>query len=616
MAIALVSPGGEHPPILDFQITLPTGIDVASFYIVSTQIGNMTFQSTPFNGSPGATTNVWVPLVSNTPYPWGYKGTLNWILVSVSSGGQVGTGPLMSTTVEIYAVAQDLAPFYRNGGIPLQLLELFVLPTLDKSFTEINMWTEWVVQRCHASKLDPDCAVPIGERIHSYQYEANSGSKRFEHEPYFAIADWLKNLNSQTVIRVNCYDQAALVDYVLHLGYPAKLVDNKGTKYSPVVRVFRGSWGDWDKTQEFGFIQEKVLIGWGKCNNPFFKSENNDKVFGPTSTGKRSKFRNHKFVGIQQLDSSGNLDPSLIQVVDACAGPAAYPVPQADYFTDVIDSTASVAKWGSNFNALKPVILLGDLEAESATQVIKAVFDSNPSKRANPDPMPVPISEIEASLRPAISSAHPEVLQETFTVTSDDFSILPNGTSSIFDIYWADSFKPSLAFVTVQVDVMQSYSDAVQRAGYLLLTFDDGDFLTVPAAEEPYYGDIYFTCTEKNLMHLMIYGNICILVSGTDCAHSDMGTICGAIAGAMQPYENTPFTNDNQLDASSIVSELPTSVSANSTFNISFEVSSLQLIGKSILIHAEPKYLRSRCHTKRGQRKLRTPISLDVNMTN
>jgi hypothetical protein len=65
----------------------------------------------------------------------------------------------------------------------------------------------------------------------------------------------------------------------------------------------------WQFLEPFGFINETDLVGWGRCNNPFFR-DNTKRIIVPPDADDRTAFGNHAFVKTED-----------IKVLDACAGP-------------------------------------------------------------------------------------------------------------------------------------------------------------------------------------------------------------------------------------------------------------------------------------------------------
>ncbi|KAJ5751940.1 hypothetical protein N7520_008857 [Penicillium odoratum] len=262
----------------------------------------------------------------STTVPWGFCGDVIWFL---KNDPEPPVSILTPTQLEVYAIVEDIALAYQKLGIPRELLKLFVLPTIEQKIAKLEDWTNWVVRRCHASKYDVE---PLGsiERIHCYRYDIGGGRRNFLSDVMFDLDSWLKNRfeemeGQRKPQRINCYDQAGLVNCCLFLGYPYKFKGGDDVKSLPkwltknnkqnidlgVEKFTIGVWwkGCEKKAQHiprFGYINETDLVGWGITNDPFFRH---------ALTGEaRSDFKNHKWVSIR---SGGD-----ILAADACAGPA------------------------------------------------------------------------------------------------------------------------------------------------------------------------------------------------------------------------------------------------------------------------------------------------------
>jgi hypothetical protein len=108
----------------------------------------------------------------------------------------------------------------------------------------------------------------------------------------------------------NCYDQAAALQ---------ALCGAAGIKLS------------WIYMQPYGFIRRTSLLGYGLCNNPFFRMPafRAEKLV-PLNDPRRTPFGNHAFCGYGG------------KVLDACAGPHIGNENPEEYVDRSVDSTPSL----------------------------------------------------------------------------------------------------------------------------------------------------------------------------------------------------------------------------------------------------------------------------------
>lgn len=101
----------------------------------------------------------------------------------------------------------------------------------------------------------------------------------------------------------------------------------------------------WAYLNPFGFINSADLIGWGNCNNPFFRSTDESGVpdapsqqlvdinrFDPI----RSGFKTHAFIILPDADILKRT------VIDATSGPHAGTEPFKDYILAGIDTKTNL----------------------------------------------------------------------------------------------------------------------------------------------------------------------------------------------------------------------------------------------------------------------------------
>ncbi|OJD34157.1 uncharacterized protein BKCO1_25000111 [Diplodia corticola] len=210
--------------------------------------------------------------------PWGVSGNVAWRL-RVCSTGQ--TLPLNATRLELYALApQRSLPAYFEGAVPVRLARRAV----PRGHTGDHLsWLEYCYDNVFTRfdfRYDATYGAPA--------YVASHLGGNFRLRAYLAAAGRGASL-------VNCYDQAAAMQICLALA--------PGTGRSGVRWAFMDA---------FGFIKTTELVGWGACNNPFFRNpacartrecDNDDP--------RRSHFDNHAFLVLQPSNT----------VVDATCSP-------------------------------------------------------------------------------------------------------------------------------------------------------------------------------------------------------------------------------------------------------------------------------------------------------
>ena len=208
-------------------------------------------------------------------FPWGVVGDINWHLTE-DDPRRKSVAALDSTRIEIYGLTDKLPKFFFDR-VDVDLLRAFVLPAGKASTQD---WTRYVVK---AAFWD------FGFRYDSY----NGGSTRYigRYGGDFPLKQWLWDIGKG--IRINCFDQGAIVQVALSLG-PLKASD--------IV---------WHHMRPFGLLQTTELVGRGLANNPIPASGSNpsDTVLVADNYEKRRAFGSHVFI------VAGG------KVADACAGP-------------------------------------------------------------------------------------------------------------------------------------------------------------------------------------------------------------------------------------------------------------------------------------------------------
>jgi len=210
--------------------------------------------------------------------PWGIKESILWAVRITRPDGSSEILKMNKTPFSIFAVTSDIAPYHKSDRIPVEFLELFVLPTITAELTSLADWQKWVIRKCFGSTFDSDFKQKLQntkdesydprykdfECIHSYRYDTKSGGTQFVEGSYqtvFNLDAWL--LNRKGFKYINCYDQSALLQTALTLGVQWTFVDaegkpqvdKNGNKLQSVGRLWKSP---------FGFIPKSDLVGWGR----------------------------------------------------------------------------------------------------------------------------------------------------------------------------------------------------------------------------------------------------------------------------------------------------------------------------------------------------------------
>lgn len=227
-------------------------------------------------------------------------------------------------------------------GVPLQLLRMFVLPSTKNHTNSKAEWIKSTVGICHGSNKPYTAAISTTLR-HWLKYDTLTGSGSFTatYGPaFFDAVKWVDAYRhwklAKYVTKVNCYDQAAILQIVLSFGIPFRQIH-------------------WEYHQVYGFLgNDSKLVGWGECNNPYFNPREGrgfDRTRQLVANGdsNRRPFRNHVYLTLTdypfgtgdyniynnemktvQSHSAwkakvGDIEGSRVlpkkYVVDACAGP-------------------------------------------------------------------------------------------------------------------------------------------------------------------------------------------------------------------------------------------------------------------------------------------------------
>lgn len=162
--------------------------------------------------------------------PWGYNGVITWSFAITDNSGNT-TPQTQDIPIRLYGVAKDIAPYYKKERVPIEFLDLMVLPVNNFEMNTMPIitlrdWQNWVVGRCFASTADTTTNVSM-KAIHSYIYDTWWGQSKFvkgDKQAIFALDDWLQKRNTTEANTINCYDQSALTQVALALGTRAYIL--------------------------------------------------------------------------------------------------------------------------------------------------------------------------------------------------------------------------------------------------------------------------------------------------------------------------------------------------------------------------------------------------------
>lgn len=180
-----------------------------------------------------------------------------------------------------------------SAGVPLQLLRMFVLPGSKNHANSRDEWIKMVVGICHGSNKPYSGTVSTSLR-HWLKFDTLFGASSFTGpygQTFFDVVKWVDAYRNWKLTRytmkVNCYDQTAILQTVLSLGISYRRIH-------------------WEYHQIYGFIEvDTKLVGWGECNNPFFdprigKSFDRSRQVVPGDDPKRQPFLNHAYLTLTE----------------------------------------------------------------------------------------------------------------------------------------------------------------------------------------------------------------------------------------------------------------------------------------------------------------------------
>jgi len=183
--------------------------------------------------------------------------------------------------------ASDIGQVAMNGT----LVELFfVLAQPDRAYTP-GVWVEAlriVCLRGPVTGLGKDEDVRAVANItrychthHGMRYDCYIGASHFGVRWSGGTFE-LWNYIHKTGLIVNCYDQAAAVQS---------------------LSGCLGIRSTWISLESYGFIRETDLVGWGMCNNPFFKGDTAVQRIGQNDAA-RTAFNHHTLIEHGAVGSS------------------------------------------------------------------------------------------------------------------------------------------------------------------------------------------------------------------------------------------------------------------------------------------------------------------------
>jgi hypothetical protein len=188
--------------------------------------------------------------------------------------------------VEIYFLTSRPG-IHDPGGVPLEGLQLLHRAHQSAAFAQGRGAAE--------SAPDPVAVVKWAFQFNPPRYDIYGGSSWYTNSDFNNLTLYLNRFlaaKGDPDALVNCYDEAAVVQYYL-----------QGT--APVVARI-----EYLFMKPFGYLATTNLLGRGECNNPFYAEDEKLKVIDPTDPA-RTAFGNHAFCRIVADQ----------RILDSCAGP-------------------------------------------------------------------------------------------------------------------------------------------------------------------------------------------------------------------------------------------------------------------------------------------------------
>jgi hypothetical protein len=200
-----------------------------------------------------------------------FWGNMVWVLTVPSANHDFA---LNITRLEVFSVLDTPIPVFQDRkGVWAEALRFLCNRAGVINVTDNRDAAARVAAYCHRQhRLSYDSAG--GGRSH---YGAGQRGGTFQLESYLARQEEF----------ANCYDQAAAIQ---------TLSGALGVKLS------------WVFLNPYGFINITSLLGYGPCNNPFFRMNGSPQLV-PRDDPQRTPFGNHAFCAFEP------------RILDACAGP-------------------------------------------------------------------------------------------------------------------------------------------------------------------------------------------------------------------------------------------------------------------------------------------------------
>ncbi|KAK6528337.1 hypothetical protein TWF281_009580 [Arthrobotrys megalospora] len=555
--------------------------------------------------------------------PWGFSDEVVWTLEGDSADITVQADYPLKSKLSVYALVDDLAPYFHEEGIPLQFLEFMVQPTMaaNPKLTTQDEWVSWIVWRCFASKVDTGLEKKShdkwSEAIHSYRYNAflnGSSNFFFDAGRTFDLDQWLLNSNPPAAGQwygVNCYDQSALLQTALSLGVPYHYVDSDNNRVSDpdngdellqtIGKLYR---------DPFGYITPRDLIGWGDSDSPIFLDGAQKTTGGLQDPSQRESFGRHAWVYIR----NSNTDPDDVSALDACAGPGATLVSIDSYLSTVVDVQATEddtksfpnfdnSKKPSKFNGVASIVVdrpiarwekhtfMGDsmprlrcdgktilyVWNDGAGAALKTVL-SKVGKDVTPIPIPVDqlltnaLGKACGLLQAQAPSADTDIhVGDTytfpygpFTIRTGDPAVSSDGTLLRYDLWKTNSADaPYLSIsVVVLTDFAQALSWLITYLGSIVHTSDAVWDIT---SDDVRVGQVLLSPKSGINFGATIQSNVLVILEGT-AETSILSEILSSVNGFMTPFHGKPLT---EVDLSQCQLEgVPSSLDGQQAFNL------------------------------------------------
>ena len=215
-----------------------------------------------------------------------YTGDIIWGLTNKSQ-----SFALNSSRTELYFILDTPPSFYQGQqGVFVEALRFLCQNAGVLGLKQKVETVRTVTTFCHGA--------------HGLYYDCWNGAPNYMTYPA-QTGGWFKLLNyiAKFDMYANCYDQAG------------------------AVQSLSGALGvtlTWIFLDPYGYINGTALLGWGWCNNPFFKGDRT-KINVYINDVNRTSFGNHAFI-----EYAG-------KIFDACAGPVTGTGNRRQYVADCID---------------------------------------------------------------------------------------------------------------------------------------------------------------------------------------------------------------------------------------------------------------------------------------